>query len=169
MLSRLFIKNTRVDSSNDLNVNNYFIKDMIDIVYAFNQTIMIMNDEFRIKIIEDYQENKTYKKLLFIFCKLVASIKKKNTLNKFIYTKINFVLQNELIYHIKNNKKKLCISTLMKKMMLKIMHDNCNHAEHHRAYVKLSEMIYIYKLLKKLITYIRHCSACQLNQIRRHK
>ena len=35
-LNRLFIKNTRVDSADDLNVNNYFIKNTIDIVYAFN-------------------------------------------------------------------------------------------------------------------------------------
>ena len=54
--------------------------------------MMTMNDEFRTKIIEDYQKNKTYKKLLFIFCKLVASIKKENTLNKFVHTKMNFIL-----------------------------------------------------------------------------
>ena len=82
---------------------------------------------------------------------------------------MNFVLQDELIYHVKNDKKKLCISTSMKKMMLKVMYDDCNYAKHHRAYVKLSKTIYIHKLLKKLIIYIRHCSACQLNQIRRHK
>ena len=122
-----------------------------------------MNNEFRIKIIENYQKNKTYKKLLFTFRKLVASIKKKNTSNKLIYTKMNFVLQNELIYHIKNNKKRLCILTLMKKIMLKITYDNCNYAKHHRVYIKLSKTMYIHKLLKKLIIYIRHCSACQLN------
>ena len=168
-LNRLFIKNTRVNSTDDLNVNNYFIKNTIDIVYVFNQAMMTMNDEFRTKIIEDYQKNKMYKKLLFTFRKLVASIKKKSTSNKFIHTKMNFVLQNELIYHVKNDKKRLCILTSMKKIMLKTAHDNYNHAKHHRAYVKLSETIYIHKLLRKLIIYIRHCSACQLNQTRRHK
>ena len=90
-LNQLFIKNTRVDSLNDLNINNYFIKDTADIVYAFNQTMMTMNDEFRTKIIENYQKNKMYKKLLFTFRKLVASIKK-NTSNKLVHTKVNFVL-----------------------------------------------------------------------------
>ena len=66
---------------------------------------MIINDEFRAKIIEDYQENKTYKKLLLTFRKFVASIKKKNTSNRFVHTKINFVLRDELIYQIKNDKK----------------------------------------------------------------
>ena len=53
-LNQFFIKNTRVDSLNNLNVNNYFIKNTIDIVYVFNQIIITMNDEFRIKIIENY-------------------------------------------------------------------------------------------------------------------
>ena len=66
--------------------------------------MMTINDEFRTKIVENYQKNKTYKKLLSTFRKLVVSIKK-NTLNKFIHTKMNFVLQNELIYHVKDNKK----------------------------------------------------------------
>ena len=167
-LNQLFIKNTRVNSSNNLNLNNYFIKSTIDIVYIFNQTMMTINDEFRIKIIEDYQKNKTYKKLLFTFCKLVISIKK-NTSNKFVHTKINFVLQNKLIYYVRNNKKKLCILTLMKKIMLKTAHDDCNYAKHHHAYVKLSKMMYIHKLSRKLIIYIKHYSAYQLNQIRRHK
>ena len=101
-----------------------------------------MNDEFRIKIIEDYQKNKTYKKLLFTFRKLVASIKKKNTSNRFVHTKVNFVLQNELIYHVKDDRKRLCILTSMKKVMLKAAHDDCNYAEHHRAYIKLSEIMY---------------------------
>ena len=168
-LSRLFIKNTRVDPSDDLNVNNYFIKSTVDIVYAFNQTMMTINDEFRIKIIENYQKNKMYKKLLFTFRKLAAFIKKKSTSNKFVHTRVNFVLQNELIYHVKNDKERLCISTLMKKIMLKTTYDDCNYAKHHRAYIRLSETMYIHKLLKKLIIYIRHCSACQLNQIRKHK
>ena len=36
-----------------------------------------MNNKFRIKLIENYQKNKTYKKLLFILRKLVVLIKKR--------------------------------------------------------------------------------------------
>ena len=53
-LNRLFIKNMRVNLLNDLNVNNYFIKNIIDMIYIFNQTIMTINDEFRTKIIKNY-------------------------------------------------------------------------------------------------------------------
>ena len=168
-LSRLFIKNTRADSSDGLNVDSYFIKDTADTVYAFNQAVMTMNDEFRIKIIEDYQEDKTYKKLLPTLRKLAASIKKKSTSDRPVHTKMNFVLRDGLIYHVRDDKKRLCISASMKKMMLKAAHDDCNHAKHHRAYARLSETVYIHKLSKKLTIYIRHCSACQLNQTRRHR
>ena len=119
-----------------------------------------MNNKFRIKIIENYQENETYKKLLFILRKFVASIKKKSTSNKFIHTKINFVLQNELFYYVKNDNKKLCILILMKKIILKATHDDCNYVKHHCTYIKLSKTIYIHKLLKKLINYIQHYSTC---------
>ena len=74
--------------------------------------------------------------------------------------KVNFVLQNKLIYHVKNNKKRLYISTVMKKIILKTTHDDCNYAKHHHAYVKLLKMIYIHKFSKKFIIYIRHCLAC---------
>ena len=53
----------------------------------------------------------------------------------------------------------------MKKIILKITHDNNNYAKYYRAYVKLSETIYIHKLLRKLIIYIRHYLTYQLNQI----
>ena len=45
-------------------------------------------------------------------------------------------------------------------MILKITYDDYNHAEHYCAYVKLSKIMYIYKLSKKLIIYILHCSTC---------
>ena len=73
---------------------------------------------------------------------------------------MNFVLQNELIYHVKNNKEKICISTSMKKMMLKTTHNDCNYAKYHRVYIKLLNTMYIHKLLRKLIIYIQYCSAC---------
>ena len=52
----------------------------------------------------------------------------------------------------------------MKKIMLKTAHDDCNYAKHHRAYVKLLKTMYVHKLSRKLIIYIQHYSACQLNQ-----
>ena len=123
-------------------------------MYAFNQTLITINEKFRTKIIKNYHENKTYKTLLLTLRKLVVLTKKESESSKFIYTEMNFVLRNELIYHIKNNRERLCISSLIEKIILKVTYDDCNHADYHRVSVKLLKIIYIHKLLKKLITYI---------------
>lgn len=83
------------------------------------------------------------------------------TINKSLsslYTSIDFYLINNLIYHIKSNKTQLCISRNTKSTMIKTTHNDYFHANHYRVYVKLNDIIYIYKLFRKLIIYIRHCS-----------
>lgn len=73
-------------------------------------------------------------------------------------TNIDFYLMKELIYYIKNDRTRLCISRNIKSIVMKATHDDYFHANHHKVYVKLSDSIYIHKLFKKLIIYIRHCS-----------
>ena len=53
--------------------------------------------------------------------------------------------------------------------VFKLIHDDCFHAEYYRVYVRLINVVYVHKLFKKVTIYIRHCSACQLNQIKRHR
>ena len=53
--------------------------------------------------------------------------------------------------------------------MFKLIHDDCFHAEHHRVYARLINVVYVHKLFRKFTIYIRHCSVCQLNQIKRHR
>ena len=88
---------------------------------------------------------------------------------KKIVTNINFQLHDELIYHVKKNIFRLCISSNCEQNVFQLAHDDCFHAKHHRVYARLIEFVYVHKLFKKLITYIRHCSTCQLNQIKRHR
>ncbi len=73
---------------------------------------------------------------------------------------IDFCLINDLIYYVKNNKTRLCIFRNIKSTMIRATHNDCFHASYYRVYVKLSDTIYIYKLSRKLIIYIRHCSQC---------
>ena len=68
---------------------------------------------------------------------------------------MNFRLRNESIYHVKNKHEKLYIFSSIKKIMLKIVHDNYNHVKHYRVYAKFVKIIYIYKLFKNFITYIK--------------
>ena len=87
---------------------------------------------------------------------------------KKIVTDIDFQLHDELIYHVKKNIFRLCIFNNCKQNVFKLIHDDCFHAEHHRVYVRLINVVYVHKLSKKFTIYIRHCSICQLNQIKRH-
>ena len=88
---------------------------------------------------------------------------------KKIVTDIDFQLHDELIYHVKKNIFKLCILSNCEQNVFKLTHDDCFHAEHHRAYARLINVVYVHKLFKKFTIYIRYCSICQLNQIKRHR
>ena len=88
---------------------------------------------------------------------------------KKIATDIDFQLHDELIYHVKKDIFRLCILSNCEQNVFKLTHDDCFHAEHHRVYARLINVVYVHKLFRKFTIYIRHCSVCQLNQIKRHR
>ena len=49
--------------------------------------------------------------------------------------------------------------------MLRITYNDYNYANHYCVYIKLSKIIYIHNLLRRLIIYIQYFSAYQFNQI----
>lgn len=87
---------------------------------------------------------------------------------------IDFQLIDDLIYHIHENndydidESRLCISKNCQKEIFKIAHDDNAHVDHHRVYRRLIEIVYMFDMSRKLCLYLRHCLACQLNQIKRH-
>ena len=86
----------------------------------------------------------------------------------YIASGVDYQLIDGLLYHVKDSFPRLCISENFLPEVLKLVHDDNSHAEHHRAYARLGSM-YIRKLSRRLTTYIKHCPSCQLNQIKRHK
>ena len=106
----------------------------------------------------------------------ISKITKNSTTNKMnrskklksIITKINFKLHDDVIFYVKNDVFKFCIFENCQQKIFKIVYDNNFHVEQHRVYRKLIESIYISKMSRKLRMYFRHCSICQLNQIKRH-
>ena len=97
--------------------------------------------------------------------KFVVVFESNSTYLKF---EIDFQLINDLLYHVKKNYFKLCISKNSIHDVLKLIHDDNSHVDYHKAHVKLN-VVYIRKLSRKLILYIKHCFACQFNQIKRHR
>lgn len=83
---------------------------------------------------------------------------------------IPFVLKNEFIYHVNNEKKlRLYISSNMKQKIFKQVHDLSNHEKYHKCHDKLSHTIFIRYLSKNLRVYIIYCFAYQLNQTKKYK
>ena len=86
----------------------------------------------------------------------------------YLFFDVNFQLIDDLLYHVKKNYFKFCISKNNIQNVLKLIHDDNSHADYHKIYVKL-KFVYIRKLSRQLNIYIKHCSICQLNQIKRHR
>ena len=98
---------------------------------------------------------------------LKKRIEKKATLKIFLNINIDFTLTNDLIYHIRNNKR-FCISASCERIVFEFAHDENNHAKYHRIYQQLIITIFMFKLSKKIRQYVKHCSSCQLNQTEWH-
>ena len=86
----------------------------------------------------------------------------------YLIFEIDFQLIDDFIYYVKSDQSRLCISKNCIHDVFKLAHDDNFHVDHHRAYDRL-KTIYIRRLFRRFINYIRHCSSCQLNQIKRHK
>ena len=89
---------------------------------------------------------------------------------KKLRTNINFALnENEIIYHIDDDSRRSCISIFVKREIFRLVHDENHHFEIHRSYNRISSILYISRLFKKIRKYIEHCSICQLAQTKRHR
>ena len=62
----------------------------------------------------------------------------------------------------------MCISIYVIKNILNITHDN-NHQDFDRTYKKIISSWYVRNFTKHFKIYIKHCSQCKVNQIKRHK
>ena len=64
--------------------------------------------------------------------------------------------------------KRLCISVSMMINIINLIHDK-NHSEFDKIYQQIISSWYVQSLIKHIKFYIKHCSKCNVNQIRRHK
>ena len=89
---------------------------------------------------------------------------------KKLRTNINFALnENEIIYHIEDDFRRSCISIFVKREIFRLVHDENHHSEVYRNYDRISSILYISRLFRKIRKYIKHCLICQLTQTKRHR
>ena len=123
------------------------------------------------------QSNSSMNDVLFDDKKQIISIKtilKISIFNNYRID-INFRLIDDFIYYLfeynnkKSKKSRLCILFNVIHDVFKLIYNDCFHVEHYRVYARLIEFVYIHKLSRKLIIYIRHYFFCQFNQTKRHR
>ena len=99
----------------------------------------------------------------------ISSSKKNFNQFKKSYIDIDFELDDELIYHTKKKRRRLCISTFCEIEIFRMSYDDNQHVERHRCYQRITDSLYVSRLFKKLRQYLNHYFSCQLNQTKRHK
>ena len=167
--------------------------------YVFQDILIVMSKKFKKEIKNDYQQEKMWRNMIAMLKSLTTRMKKKNknlitqfsllveeTVNnenineqdendaksifKKLKTNVNFALnENEIIYYIESDFRRSCISIFVKREIFRFVHDENHHFEIHRNYDRISNILYIFRLFKKIRKYIEHCSICQLTQTKRHK
>ena len=145
-------------------------------IEIFQASLIMMTDEFKKRILAEYATNVFWtkiKKTVENFQKrLIQELKNNRSEIRSRYEfktriDINFVVQKKLIYY--KERFRLCIFTTLEKEIFELTHDKNQHSKINRCYARISESLYVSRLSKKLRQYIKHCSKCLLNQIKRHK
>lgn len=135
--------------------------------YALNETLIIIDEDFKKQIMNDYIKKKIWTNIIRML-KILKSQKAKKS-DEITFDDIEFVMWNEFIYHHENERIRLCIFENCEKDIFNIAHDQMKHMSHQRFYQYLKRSIYMLWMTRKLHLYIKHCSSCQLNQTKRHK
>lgn len=150
-------------------IDNLNLKqDSVSCNFVESEILTIVFDDFKQKLIIEYKMN-SWANITRSLQKLEARLKKKNVFKiKSSHSDSDFSIRDDFIYLMKDSKSRLCISENCEKKIFKAAHDQNFHVEHHRVYERLMKSVFISRMSRKLHFYIKHCSSCQLNQIKRH-
>ena len=165
-----------------VNLSNHELRfDIIQNLSSINYhvTLIKMSNDFKQRLKIVYTKDEQWKKILNVITfRQIITNQAQSIITNFATEvivdakssrDIRFKLRENLIYYALNeSKKRLCVSTAMKQEIFKIIHDLSNHDDFHRIYDKVVNSMYLKQLTKRLRNYIKYCSECQLNQIKRH-
>lgn len=166
-----------------------------DWVYSYQGTLVAMTPEFWNKIFDGYTKEKSWRDLLAMLHGLqerslaeqTNSLAKQanslpgqannvvdeldshdDTVPRKFRTGIDFAVRDGLIYYTAGDHFRLCIPKVLEDVF-QAVHDHNHHAGAHRCFTRVSETLFIPRLLRKIRTYVEHCPACQINQTKHHR
>jgi hypothetical protein len=121
--------------------------------------VIEISDEFKNNIKKEYDDEDRWQEIYKCF--------------RFHDGQIERFLINDdnLIYYENpsNSRQRLYIPKNLEKKIFRMIHDECGHTDFHRAYDCIRASLYLYKLVKRLRTYIEHCPKYRTHQTFRHK
>ena len=177
-LSAIRSANEVMNESNTLNLNIFHFDienlELCDQVYVYQSILIAMSSKFRKKILERHDKKKCWRDLQIMLSDLKTRLAMKSlsqtidsdnssekSLSKKFRIEIDFKLLDELIYYIDENddRTKLCILRTLKEKMFRLAHDESHPVETNRCFHKISNIVYISRLFKKIRTYVKHCST----------
>ena len=153
-----------------LNIDeNKQINDEKKLNALFIIILIKMNEIFRNRLLKNYRENSTWKKISDF---LNAQINIENSVflsfyrkNEFIFRFDDYITDNHAFEF-----RKFCIFQFLVDEILDTIHDAINdHVDFKKCYERLIFSYFIRRLFKQFRDYLRHCSNCQIYQTRRHK
>lgn len=144
-----------------------------------------MSNEFRKQIIDDYVDEKIWVKLLFVLKRIakrtqqkqnvsiiiedqlvaITSAAKENSteeerVSKKFRIDVNFELNNDFIYYVDEETRRLCLFIAVEEKIFRLFHDENAHVDIHRNFDRIADTFYIFRLNRKIRRYIEHCFVC---------
>ena len=83
-----------------------------------------------------------------------------NTEQSLKTTDLEFELNEELLYKINENRRRLAILASIKQEIFKLVYDKTNYTDIYRCYIYIANILYISRLFKKLRQYVEHYLLC---------
>ena len=113
-------------------------------IVVYHVILIKIFDDFKRKLKIVYITNDYWKKILKIIKNSFESIDNNVIVINEQFRDIRFKLRNHLIYYTFNeNKKRLCILTIIKQKFFRLIHDFNNHDDFHYTYDRIINSIYI--------------------------
>ena len=144
--------------TNEDELNALFIMFLIEI-----------NVDFKQRILNNYKSDLNWQRVIFVleandnYDENVATLSFYKEKNDLIFRFDDYITES---HDYESNR--LCISYSVIQEMLKMTYDD-NHLEYARCYDQIALSYYIRDLSRYMRDYLKHCSKCQIYQIRRHK
>jgi hypothetical protein len=148
------------------NSNSNILND----IDAYFEILVKMSSQFKNRLVQDYKKNKQWSALyeMLVVISLTQTTRRgiisidtnttkisRNTLtrqNEFTHDDIEFERRDDFIYHLNRSTSRawLCISKSLMQNIFKMIHDDLAHADFHRVYVMIFEILYIRRLAHHL-------------------